>query len=442
MAEPEGLEDVLGRLERSGEELARVTSQLVRMPTVNPPGTTTDLVAYIDSYLRTNGIETAVHELVPGKANLCATVPGRGEGKLLWLGHIDVVPPGNLDTWERDAFSGDLVADRVYGRGTTDMKGGDAAAMVVATALGAIGDQLGPTVEFWFTCDEEIGGVDGARLLAQRGYFSGDACIIGDGWSGPRPSLDIGCKGGMGTTLRAKGRAGHASRPFLGDNAIDKLVAAIPYARRIADFRLDLPEELYAIARESGDELIESGGLTGEQAEAARRAFLYPTVSLSIVSGGIKSNVIPDEATAIFDIRLTPGCDRDKVRDRMIELVASAGIEGVSVEIRPGVGSLHGSDNRPLVGYYESPEHPFVKQMSAAVARVTGETARLKVLTGGTDGVSLHHIAGIPCVGFGAGLPELAHGPNEYVTIANLVRAAKIYAAAPLMYQRQPGAAQ
>lgn len=414
------------RIDSAGDALASLAAELVRIPTVVPPGDTRDIVAYIDGYFRAKGVETAVHELVPTKANLCATVPGRGEGKLLWVGHIDVVPVGGLDAWQRDPFSGAIEGGRVYGRGATDMKGAAAAAMLVSGLLSELGDRLGPTLEFWFTCDEEVGGTDGARRLAEAGYFSGDACIIGDGWSGDPVGLDIGCKGGMGTVVRAGGRTGHASRPYMGDNAIDKLLAVLPHVRRIAEYPLDVPEELLPVLKASGEDIVENAGLEGERAERARVSFLYPSVNLSIINGGVKTNVIPDEASATFDIRLSPGSDREKVRQRVFELVDQAGVEGVTVDIRPS----------NTTGYYESPGHPFVGHMSEAVRLATGTAPRLKVLSGGTDGIWVHHSAGIPCVGFGAGLPEQAHGPNEYVTVANLVRAARVYAAAALTFKR------
>jgi succinyl-diaminopimelate desuccinylase len=424
MSEHPALEGLLQRIGENGDTLADLTSRLVRIPTVVPPGDTRDLVSFVDGYFRAKGIATAIHELVPTKANLCATVPGRGEGKLLWVGHIDVVPIGGLEAWQREPFSGDIENGRVFGRGATDMKGACAAAMLAAGLLAEQGDHLGPTVEFWFTCDEEVGGTDGARRLAEGGYFAGDACIIGDGWSGERAGIDVGCKGGMGTTLRAKGRTGHASRPYMGNNAVDKLLAVIPYARRIADFPLEVPEELIPVFKASGEDIVENGRLSGERAELARRSFFYPSVNLSIIQGGVKSNVIPDEASATFDIRLSPGSDREKVRQRMLELIREAGVDGVEAEIRPA----------GTTGYYESPGHPFVQQMSAVLQRVTGQQPRLKVLSGGTDGISIHHTSGIPCVGFGAGLPEAAHGPNEHVTVSNLVRAARVYATAALSF--------
>ena len=90
----------------------------------------------------------------------------------------------------------------------------------------------------YFDCFCGISGDMVLGALADAGLFEADACIIGDGWTGSVPTVDIGCKGGMGTVLRAKGTAGHASRPMGSDNAIDKLLAVIPYARRIGDGRV------------------------------------------------------------------------------------------------------------------------------------------------------------------------------------------------------------
>jgi acetylornithine deacetylase/succinyl-diaminopimelate desuccinylase-like protein len=152
---------------------------------------------------------------------------------------------------------------------------------------------------------------------------------------------------------------------------------------------------------------------------------------MTMINGGVKTNVIPDEATAYFDIRLTPGTERDKVRRRMEELVADSGIDGVVAEIRQPLPGLEAAS----AGYYESPEHPFVKHMRSAVELATGSMPTLRLLSGGTDGISTHHVSGIPSVGFGAGSAGgNAHGPNEFVKIADLVRAAKVYSAAILTF--------
>jgi len=306
------------------------------------------------------------------------------------------------------------------------MKGACAAAMVAARILSGLGEPLPNNVEFWFTADEEIGGGDGARWLAETGRFSGDVCVIGDGNGGglDYPSIDLGCKGGAGTRLVARGRTAHGSTPFLGDNAITKIIRAMPWVEKIGDFRLDLPPELEEPIRSSVDFMLRTQVLDDEQKEAVRRLFHHPTVTCNIISGGVKRNVVPDYAEAEFDIRLTPGSSPQRVKERIEELVRDAGIPGVEVRVQAG----------ETAGYYESPDTPFARQLADAVEMATGRRPIFKILTGGTDAISIKRYAGIPCLGYGTSMTGQAHMPDEHNTVANLVLGAKVYAAFPLIY--------
>ncbi|MBI4641391.1 MAG: ArgE/DapE family deacylase [Candidatus Tectomicrobia bacterium] len=419
------VEIVKERVEKSAEEIASLTSQLVQFPTFVPPGIIKDCVAFIESYFAKHGIKTAIHKNVDEKPNLCATIPGKGRGKILWLGHLDVVPEGTREAWKYEPYGGKIEGGRVYGRGSTDMKGSCAAAMVTARLLHEIGDDLNPAVEFWFTADEEIGGGDGARWLAEAGKFQGDICVVGDGGCGEDPAIDVGCKGSMGTTLKAIGTTAHGSQPYLGDNALDKLLSVIPYAKKIGEYKLDLPEEIEPAIQSSIDYMLKNLELTEKQAEGVRRIFYYPSVALTILHGGVKSNVIPDVAEATLDIRLTPGTKIEKVRDRMLQIIEESGVQGIVPNIRVGRG-----------GYYESPNSLFYAQFSRTVEMMTGQRPYMRITTGGTDAVSVKHIAGIPCLGFGSGKPAQAHTPDEHVEISSLVRSAKVYAAFPLIYEK------
>lgn len=105
------------------------------------------------------------------------------------------------------------------------------------------------TIDFWFTADEEVGGTNSALWLAHNQILQGDLCSIGDGSAGTltKPAIDIGCKGIAGTRLIARGKTAHGSRPFLGDNALDKLLAVIPFVKQIANYQLDILNELTPI---------------------------------------------------------------------------------------------------------------------------------------------------------------------------------------------------
>jgi len=419
--------DVISKGEHAGEEVAELCSRLVQFNSAHPEGRTDECVDFIRKYLDDHGVANEVHTRDPLKPNIVAKVPGESKRKILWVGHLDVVPEGKPDTWTHPPYSGKITDDGfIHGRGTSDMKGACAAAMVAARILNGLKEPLPNNVEFWFTADEEIGGGDGARWLSETKRFQGDVCIIGDGYAGGRdyPCIDLGCKGGTPTKLIARGKTAHGSTPFLGDNAITKLTKAIPWVEKISDFRLSLPPELEEPIKSTIEFMQKNLTITGEQAEALERAFHYPTVSCNIINGGVKRNVVPDYAEAEFDIRLTPGSKPLKVKARIEELVKEVDIAGIEVSVMA----------RETAGYYESPDTPFARQLSETIQKVTGRVPSFKILTGGTDAVSIKRFTGIPCLGYGTGLTGMAHQPNEHISIDNLVLGVKVYSAFPLIY--------
>ncbi len=246
------LEEVSRLAEEAENEVAELCSGLVRFNSAHPDGHTDEAVAYIKKYLDEHGIENEVHASDPKKPNIVARIKGKGKKKVIWVGHLDVVPEGKPENWTYPPYSGTIADGCVWGRGSSDMKGACAAAIVSARILNEMKD-VPNTVEFWFTADEEIGGGAGARWLAETGRFKGDVCVIGDGnGGGPEaPSIDLGCKGGAGVKLIAKGQTAHGSTPYLGDNAIKKLIAGIPWVEKINDYPLDFPDALKPAVEDS-----------------------------------------------------------------------------------------------------------------------------------------------------------------------------------------------
>jgi len=420
------LVEISERVEKLRKEVAEVCSQLVQRPSQHPEGRTFECVEYIKGYFDELGIPNEIHKNKPEKPNIVARIKGVTDRCVMWLGHLDVVPEGKPENWTYPPYSGTIKDGLVWGRGSSDMKGACAGAMVAARVLSEF-EQVPNNVDFWFTADEEIGGTDGAYWLAEKHIFRGDVCIIGDGSQRgvAAPSIDLGCKGGAGTRLMARGKTAHGSRPYLGENAIDKLIKAIPYVRKVADYRLELPQELEPVIESSIEYMLGEEGLSAQQREAIKRIFHYPSVSLNIINGGVKSNVVPDYAEAQFDIRLTPSSKPLKVKERILELVREAGDPDVSAEVRAG----------ETAGYYESPNTPFARQLSETVRRVTGNKPVFKILTGGTDAVSVKRFTSIPCLGFGVGMEGQAHAPDERNSIDLLELSCKVYAAFPLMYR-------
>ena len=415
---------ILNQIESSTDDIAKLCSKLVQIPTPNPPGNTELCIKFIEEYFKEHNIPTEIYSRREGKANIVAKIEGESSTKILWLGHVDVVPEGNREFWKHDPYSGEIDDHSVFGRGSSDMKGSCASAMIAAKNLKELGKPPN-TVEFWFTCDEEIGGRDGAQWLAKDGLIKGDVCIIGDssGSTPRKPYVDIGCKGLLWTKLKADGKTAHGSTPYLGENAIEKLLTVINAVKHVSDFELDIPEDLTSVLSSSVDFLLFNPELNDVQRKAAKLLYKFPTVSLNILEGGVKINVVPDTADAAIDIRFTPGINIDELKKRVVDFIKLAGKRGITYEFQIGTG------------YYESPKSVFVEQLSDVVNKITKERPNLKILTGGTDAISLKNFQGIPCLGFGSGLEGQAHTPNEHVSIENLVIATKVYALFPLLYK-------
>ena len=418
------LSTLLEKVQSSRTEIAELCSELVKIPTPNPPGGTEPCIRLIEDYFARHGVTTVVHSRHRGKANIVAKIEGVSPKKVLWLGHVDVVPEGNRASWKHEPFGGEIEGDEVFGRGSSDMKGSCASAMVAAKLIQCEAKPPN-TVEFWFTCDEETQGEDGAQWLAQEGLIKGDVCIIGDssGSTPAKPYIDVGCKGFLWTKLRAKGQTAHGSTPYLGENALEKLLKVISRIQKMSNQRLVHPQDLRPALKSSVDFLLSSETLTLEQRRAVKRLYDYPTVSLNMLDGGIKVNVVPDAAEASLDIRFTPGIDFNALREQAQLLVQESGIAGVTTEFQMGTG------------YYESSASPFAMQLRDGVRKATGHTPRFKILTGGTDAIFLKNIQCIPCLGFGAGIEGVAHAPEEHVPIEQLVMAAKAYATFPFLYR-------
>ena len=134
---------LLDEIERLRNDIIRYTLEMVSIPSENPPGNKTEISEYVSELLVSIGFHVEQVESKPNRVNTLGVLKGKGGGKtLLWNGHYDTVPVGNLDYWTEDPFRGEVKDGRIYGRGTGDMKGAIASAIVAAKALGNLGKRL------------------------------------------------------------------------------------------------------------------------------------------------------------------------------------------------------------------------------------------------------------------------------------------------------------
>ncbi|WP_265109888.1 M20 family metallopeptidase [Halosolutus halophilus] len=398
----------------SPDELAETTLELVAFDTTNPPGDTREIVAWLESFVADLGLETERFAAAPTKPNLLATLPGERETTLLFGGHLDTVP-FDPDGWSYDPL-GERVADRVYGRGTTDMKGAIAAMLHVARAYAGSDSRPPVTLAFAFVSDEEVGGDAGVTALVEADRLDADACVIGEPTcSEGAHSITVADRGSIWLTLEATGEAAHGSRPMLGENAIDRLWSAVETIRtRLEDRSLSIPDPVEPIVVESIEYYAPSMGEA-----TARRLFERPTVNLGTIEGGETVNSVPRHASARLDVRLTAGVETLAVLGEVREWIDDH--EGVSI-----------ADESWSVGSYEEPDAPIVTATRAVAADVLADRVHRRSATGGGDAKQLRN-AGIPTVEFAVGT-DTVHACDEYTTVDALAATAETYARLPAAF--------
>ncbi|ACM58000.1 M20 family metallopeptidase [Halorubrum lacusprofundi] len=399
------------------ERIIDIATDLLAIDTQNPPGDVRPAIAYVEELLSTAGFDSERIATDPTKPNLIATVSGESDRTLLYNGHVDTVP-FEREAWDRDPL-GEHDGDRIYGRGATDMKGPLAAMLAAGEALATADRDPPVSVAFAVVSDEETGGDAGVDTLVERGALdrlAPDGCVIGETTcSGGRHSVTVADRGSIWLTLRASGTAAHGSRPFLGDNAIDRLWEAVSLIRsRLSARDLRLDATLRPIVEESVAFYEPTLG-----ASTARDLFEHPTVNLGTIEGGETVNTVPDSAMARLDVRLTAGVDTADVLADIRECLA----DFTAVFVADASWSL---------GSHEPIESPIVEAVTQTAGSVTGDRIYRRSATGGGDAKTFRH-AGVPTVEFGFGT-DTVHAVDEYTTVEALRRNAAVYARLPTVW--------
>jgi succinyl-diaminopimelate desuccinylase len=262
------------------QEIAPFLQDLVRIPTINPPGEETECAKIVAKKLVELGFEVHLYECEKNRTNVVGLLKGSGRGKnfLLYSGHLDVVTPGNLEEWEFDPFGGTIVDEKMYGRGTADHKGTIASSLFSLQSIIESGVKLKGDVIFTAVADEEMLGRKGAGFLVENKYVYGDTGIAAVPTGGKY--VGIASMGYVWAKIIIRGKEVHAAFPEKGINAIDKAA--------------DLIRILHSLKFKKKNELIPTKESTG---------FL----SVTRINSGVKTNIIPGIAELVLDRRLVPG---------------------------------------------------------------------------------------------------------------------------------------
>lgn len=393
------------------DELVSLTRELIRMPSVyrpnDPEGNEAQVAGFLVNYLHDLGLDIRAHEVAQWRPNVMADWTfGRGGRSLILEGHTDVVTEGDSGAWSHPPFEAVMADGRIYGRGAADMKGGLAAAIIALDAVRRAAADLPGRVRIAAVVDEEAMMI-GIKTFIREGHAQGfHGAIVCE------PEENEIClhqKGAMRVLATFTGRMAHGAMPYAGVNPI-------PWA---AHFVTVLVEEDTRQQQRYG------------RHEHLGLPHITPTTIRAPAHGEPQFNVMAGEAQVSIDVRTIPGQDHAAIlRD----------LEGVAARVRaadPRAGvSLTVVEDRP---WTETPRiDPVVRAVERACETVQGRPPRYSGVPGSTDGTFLHAWAGIPIVTIGPGRREIPHQVDEYVDVAELVEAARIYAAAIVYFLGNP----
>lgn len=408
------------RIDAKRDELVALTQALIRFPTVNPPGEAyTPCAEHIGARLSARGFDVAYIRAEGAiadsnrypRTNVVARIEGKRPGPCIHFnGHIDVVPAGA--GWTVDPYAGVVKDGKVYGRGACDMKGGIAASIIAAEAfLEEVGRDFAGAIEISGTADEESGGFGGVAYLAEKGYFSRprvDHVII------PEPlNVDRVCLGHRGVwwaEVETKGHIAHGSMPFLGDSAIRHMTAFLERIEhdlypRLAAKRTDMP----VVPDGARQSTLNINSIHGGQPEGGE---------------GFPSACVADSCRVILDRRFLIEESLEEVKAEVVDI-----LEGLKRE-RPRF-AYELRDLWEVLPTMTDASAPVVGAVDAAIREVLDVEPTHVVSPGTYDQKHIFRIGKLKdCIAYGPGILDLAHQPDEYVGIDDMVASAKVMAAA------------
>ena len=422
---------LLKRIESKRDEVTALTQDLVRIPTINPPGDAYEACArflgerlakrgFKVEYIRAKGAP-GDHDSHP-RINVVARYEGASGGDCVHFNsHIDVVEPG--PGWTTDPFAAEVKDGKVFGRGTCDMKGGLASSVIACEALLEMGFALPGALEISGTVDEESGGFGGVGYLAGLGYFSRPKVhhvII------PEPlGVDRICLGHRGVwwaEVETKGRIAHGSMPFLGDSAINHMGAFLHLLETQLQPRLN---------QRRTQEPVEPPGarvstLNVNSIHGGQAAQHYETDEQGWPRGDLPSPVVAHNCRMVIDRRFIAEESLDSVKDEILAMLDEL------KRTRPGFD--YGlKEIMSFIPTATPKDAPVVDATARAIARVLGREPQYISSPGTYDQKHLVRTGTLrDCIAYGPGILDLAHQPDEYVGIQELVDSAKVMALATL----------
>ena len=400
------------RVEDKRGDLISLTQDLIKIPTVNPPGEFySDCVEYLNKRFKSKGFNTQIIRATgtPGdtdkypRQNIVANM-SNGEGPCVHFNsHIDVVAVGS--GWTQPPFEGKVVGDKIYGRGSCDMKGGLAASIIAVESYLELNPNFTGSIELSGTADEETGGYGGVGYLAEKGILAKpriDHVIIPEPLNKDR--ICLGHRGVWWAEIETLGKIAHGSMPFDGDSAIRHMHALLDRFEK----------ELYPILKSKKTDMP-------VVPDGAKES----TLNINSIHGGeseefdgLPSPLVADSCRIIIDRRFLI---EEKLED--VKQEVSSILEDLTTDREGFLFKLR--DLFEVIPSLTPEEAPVVQAVKRAVNEVMGSPPEMVVSPGTYDQKHIDRIGKLEdCIAYGPGILTLAHQADEYVNISDMIDSA------------------
>jgi succinyl-diaminopimelate desuccinylase len=404
------------------DDLVALTRDLIRMPTLNPPGQDYRLICeYLDKRLSAHGFETQLIRAfgTPGDSekyprwNIIARREGPRAGDCVHFNsHTDVVEVGA--GWTFDPFAADVSDGRIYGRGSCDMKGGLAASIIAAEAFLETHPDFAGSIEISGTADEESGGYGGVAYLAEQGFFNPERVqhvIIPEPLHKDR--ICLGHRGGWWAEIETKGEIAHGSMPFLGDCAVRHMGAVLSaFEDKLYPAMASRYTEMPVVPEGARQSTMNINSIHGGQKEQ------------DADFDGLPAHCVPDSCRITIDRRFLVEESLEDVRAEVTALLE--GLRATRADFDYQLTELNS-----VLPSMTDKTAPVVQTVHRAIEDVIGRPPDYVASPGSYDQKHIDRIGKLKnCIAYGPGILELAHKPDEYIGIDDMVDSACVMGAA------------
>jgi succinyl-diaminopimelate desuccinylase len=440
-------DQILNEIEQNQEEYITFLQDLIKAESYNPPGNEKNVALIIEKYLKDENIKYEMYPFEDNRANLIAYLNNNFEGNnLLYNGHMDVVPPGTEEEWKYPPLSavikGSKTNRKIFGRGSVDMKSGLAAMVIALAILKKLNIKVSGNLIVNAVADEEIGGRVGTKCSLEQLIKPKkiNFVIIGEptGFDPLSKGIVIGEKGRYAIKVITNGISGHASVPALGKNAIYMMSEIIQNLDKLDDIipKIKPPlsqkelKELISVVFPS-KEIFEK--ILNEQPilQNVIKANSQFTKNLTIIKGGVKSNVVPDQCEAVIDFRLLPGQNVEMILDGLKTLIGNLGYQvkdkpiGLPKEVFVYLEIEEAGEASFFSDWKKS---PVLKVFYSMVEKVYERKPFYFLMPGSADAKFYRNTNYCQStILFGPGNAQAAHTTNESVSVQDFINAIKVF---------------